>query len=214
MPTADRRAFVPAAIDCFLRQTYAPIELVILDSGKDRVKDLIPVHDRIRYIGFEGTVPNTGILRNMVNEAAEGKLICHWDDDDWSSPDRIRFQADFLKSSSMAVTGFSNLFFWDCLRKRAMQYKTSVKGYVVGTSLCYTKDFWKIHQFKDKQIASDSDFVYSILRQIAESADMSHMVARIHDLHTSSKANISEIIDRELIPAGFWENEKLRMAQS
>ena len=50
MPTADRRAFVPRAIELFLRQDYPRAELLILDDGADAIEDLVPVCDRIRYV--------------------------------------------------------------------------------------------------------------------------------------------------------------------
>jgi glycosyltransferase involved in cell wall biosynthesis len=50
MPTANRRAFVPRAIQYFLRQDYPEKELVILDDGEDSVADLIPADPRIRYL--------------------------------------------------------------------------------------------------------------------------------------------------------------------
>ena len=42
MPTADRRRFVPLAIQNFLQQDYPNRELVILDDGQDSVADLAP----------------------------------------------------------------------------------------------------------------------------------------------------------------------------
>lgn len=50
MPTANRRALVPAAIEMFLRQTYADKELIIVDDGEDSIADLVPRDDSIRYI--------------------------------------------------------------------------------------------------------------------------------------------------------------------
>jgi hypothetical protein len=41
MPTADRRPMVARAIAYFLRQNHRARELVVLDDGHDRVKDLI-----------------------------------------------------------------------------------------------------------------------------------------------------------------------------
>ena len=47
MPTHNRRDFILTAIDCFLNQTYPEKELVIVDDGSDRVKDIIPADPRI-----------------------------------------------------------------------------------------------------------------------------------------------------------------------
>lgn len=42
MPTYNRRAFVPQAVDYFLRQDYPSRELIVVDDGTDPVEDLIP----------------------------------------------------------------------------------------------------------------------------------------------------------------------------
>lgn len=211
MPTWNRRAFIPAAIDCFLRQTYENRELVILDDGEEQIEDLIPKDPRIRYF-FENRRRITGDKRNRVNELAQGELICHWDDDDWSAADRIEFQVALLKKSGKPVTGFGTLLFWDIASGKVKRYRAASNNYVCGTSLCYRKDFWQIHRFKPRHESSDNDFVYPIVRHIAASSDPSHIVARIHGCHhTSRKSQISEILAKTAIPAAFWDNEKLRL---
>lgn len=211
MPTWNRRVFIPGAIDCFLKQTYENRELVILDDGEEPIEDLIPKNGRIRYI-FENRRRITGDKRNRIVELAKGEIICHWDDDDWSASTRIQDQIDRLATSKKPVTGYSTLLFWDIKEKQAKRYKASIPGYVCGTTLCYKKEFWILRHFRSKQQASDNDFVYPILKEIAASNDIRQMVARIHTCHhTSSKAGIREPISRGMIPAAFWENEKLRL---
>ena len=81
MPTKNRRAFVPAAIDCWLKQTYVNSELVIVDEGEDPVEDLIPDDKRIRYVFQKVRRNTTGKKRNFCNELARGEIIGHFDDD-------------------------------------------------------------------------------------------------------------------------------------
>ena len=56
--------------------------------------------------------------------------------------------------------------------------------------------------------------VYDFVSEVP--VDLTHDVgvvgfrkARIHDAHTSSKKNITGSVAKELLPAGFWENERL-----
>jgi glycosyltransferase involved in cell wall biosynthesis len=209
MPTKGRRAFIPAAIDCWLKQTYEPRELVIVDEGSDLIEDLIPDDERIQYVIMDKPM-NLGAKRNLCCELAPGEIIVHWDDDDWSAPDRIAHQVALL-SEERPVTGYGTMLFWDTIKQQAKQYKANMKGYVCGSSLCFTKTFWAIHRFPDKQVASDNAFVYPIVNRINQSRDSSHMVARIHGNHTSPKSGITAVVATEVIPAGFWENEKLRL---
>lgn len=212
MPTWNRRSFIPAAIDCFLRQTYEPRELVILDDGEEPIEDLIPKDERIRYF-FEDRRRITGDKRNRVNELALGEIICHWDDDDWSAADRIAFQVGMLQKTGKPVTGFSDLLFWDLAENCAKRFRSSVAGYVCGTTFCYTKEFWQMRKFRPRHSSSDNDYVYPILARVAASKDARHMVARIHRCHhTSPKSGVREKVDKALIPAEFWLNDKLRLS--
>lgn len=214
MPTADRRPYIRAAIACFLAQTYEPRELVILDDGNDRILDLIPEDARIRYYGIEdlgrlGKV-TVGRKRNLCCEIARGELIFHADDDDYQSPTRIADQVERLAASGKPITGYSTLLFWDRTVNRAKRYRAHTPGYVCGTSLAYTKPYWRARPFRDQQEASDNAFVYPALRSIAAADGSAQMVARIHDCHhTSSKKGITQIVPKELLPESFWDNERL-----
>lgn len=214
MPTWNRREFIPCAVDSFLRQDYANRELVILDDGEEPIEDLIPDDARIHY-HFENRRRITGDKRNRVCELAAGEIICHWDDDDWSAADRIRCQVDRLRKTGKPVTGFGTLLFWDLRNLEAKRYRAAITGYVCGTTLCYQREFWMQRHFRPRHEASDNDFVYPILSQIASSSEAMHMVARIHDCHhTSSKNGITEAVPRSSIPSAFWENEKLRQGKT
>src|SRR5215218_4381370 len=63
MPTCDRRRFVPHAVDCFLRQDYPNVELLIVDDGRDAVEDLVPARAGIRYMRMDRTL-RIGAKRN------------------------------------------------------------------------------------------------------------------------------------------------------
>src|SRR5262245_51970448 len=110
MPTANRRAYVPHAIDYFLRQDHAARELIILDDGEDPVADLTPDDPRIRYIR-ETRRRSVGVKRNACVEAARGDIIVHWDDDDWYARDRISRQVRALESTGAEVCGCEALLF-------------------------------------------------------------------------------------------------------
>ncbi len=213
MPTKNRRQFIGAAIACWQQQDYENTELIIVDDGEDKTGDLVPDDKRIRYIEQEApSRMSLGRKRNYCNSLANGEIICHFDTDDWSDPGRIRYQLFLLQKSGKPVTGFSNLYFWDTVKLHARRYRAYRKGYVCGTSLMYRKDFWQKHQFPDKQVASDNDFVRSIIDQIEASTDWPFMVARIHKDKINSNNNIREIVDTGLIPRAFWDNERLRLS--
>lgn len=213
MPTWNRREFILASVECFLRQTYEPRELLVVDDG-DPVGDILPADPRIRYIRL-GKRMTTGAKRNHCCKLAAGSILCHFDDDDWSDDGRVELQVHTILESGRAVTGFGILYFWDTVAQRAKVYRPQTPEYVCGTSLCFQKSYWQMHPFPPKQMASDNDFVYPAARnhQVAQSLETQHMVARLHGHHTSPKYNVREFVEKELLPAGFWENEKLRRGE-
>jgi len=209
MPTWNRKEFIAAAIDCWMKQDYPNKELIIFDDSDEAIKSLIPKIPAIRYHRRKQRA-DIGSKRNQCCELGKGEIICHWDDDDWSDSHRISDQVERLKSSGLPITGYSTLNFWDRTQQKAKRYTSTVAGYVCGTSLCYLKSFWADHQFQSIESMEDNRFVYANLKKIAASHNPSFMVARIHDCHhASSKTGIGQIIDNSQLNPAFWENEKL-----
>ena len=94
--------------------------------------------------------------RNFGVENARGSVIAHWDDDDWSHPDRIRSQVDLL-TEDIAVTGYRDMVFQiDGIA--AWEY-AGAHGFALGTSLMYRKSWWARNKFPAIQIGEDAAFV-------------------------------------------------------
>src|SRR5438874_1492302 len=96
MPTHNRRAFVPQAIEYFLRQDYPNKELIIVDDGTDPVSDLVPADERIHYIRLDVKQP-IGTKRNLACQEARGSIIIHWDDDDWHASYQLSYQVEEIQ---------------------------------------------------------------------------------------------------------------------
>lgn len=80
------------AVDCFLRQSWAERELVLVCDGPGTEIEAYcrQLGDpRIRLVCPAAPVSSLGELRNLSLEAARGDWICQWDDDDLYHPDRI-----------------------------------------------------------------------------------------------------------------------------
>lgn len=162
MPTADRRVFVPRAIQYFLRQDYPAKELVILDDGADSVADLIPGDPRIRYLR-ETRRRALGAKRNALCEEARGELIAHWDDDDWQARFRLSYQSAALLRSGKELCGINQLLFYEPATRLAWQYSypSRERHWLSGSTLCYRKRYWQAHPFRDIQVGEDAYFVWS-----------------------------------------------------
>jgi glycosyltransferase involved in cell wall biosynthesis len=90
--TPEREFLARAAVNCFLRQSYANRELVIVNHGQE---PLNIVHPMIREVKLEDPGPKRktiGELRNIGLENAKGDWVIQWDDDDYHHIHRIVFQ--------------------------------------------------------------------------------------------------------------------------
>lgn len=189
MPTANRRAFVPRAIEQFLRQDYPERELVILDDGADSIASLVPNDARIRYHRLDARSV-LGKKRNLACEAARGELLLNWDDDDWFATWRVRYQVEELMRAGADVSGLDRLWFYEPARERAFRYvfPSRQRKWVAGGSACFTRAFWSRNPFPELAVGEDTRFVWSDpAAKILTLANADFYVALIHPDNTSRK---------------------------
>ena len=97
LPTYNCPHYVGQAIESMLAQTYANFELIVIDDGsRDETPEVVRNYSdpRIRLItqsnrGLAGTL-NRGI------QLARGRYVARQDQDDFSFPERLARQVDFL----------------------------------------------------------------------------------------------------------------------
>ena len=194
LPTHNRARYIRAAIDCFLSQTYAPLELVIVDSGNDGTISLVP-HDipNITYRWLRRPVaPTTGEMRNLCCETATGEIICHFDSDDWSAPNRVHDQVTRMLDADAVLTGYKSLLFYEEDKREVYRWAwQNGLPFCLGTSLCYRKDLWQSLRFGLLRIGEDFRFFQQAHRQHPHRVAIAHggsqMVARIHKTQTCYK---------------------------
>lgn len=145
MPTYERRRYIPQALQSFLQQDYPNRELIIVDDGKDAIGDLVEKIPNVRYFRVART--SIGAKRNLACKHAAGEIIAHWDDDDWYSPDRLRYQVMPIIAGKADLTGLENAFvlelpggeFWTTAP--ALHQRLFV-GNVHGGTLVYRRELW------------------------------------------------------------------------
>ena len=109
MPTYNRRPFAPLALQHFQRQDYPHKELIVVDDGSDPVANIFLGQQNVRYIRLSMRT-SIGGKRNIACREARGQIIAHWDDDDWYSPDRLRYQVAPVLAGEADLTGLVNTF--------------------------------------------------------------------------------------------------------
>lgn len=112
MPVFNGERFIGEAIDSVLRQTFADLELIIVDDGStDRTADIVASRSKIDSRIVSHRLPsNQGLVaaRNACAELARGEFLAVLDADDVSLPHRLERQVAFLQShSEIGVLGAS-----------------------------------------------------------------------------------------------------------
>lgn len=180
MPSKNRRAWLPRAINCFLEQTYQKKELFILDNGES-IADLLPKDGRIRYARLPGN-QTTGQLRNFCCRLSRAEFIAHWDDDDWSHRDRLAEQISAIEGYH--VTGYNSILFHG---PKGVHRWDGGRGHACGTSLLYRREWWEKNQFPAQRIGEDNDFIRRAMGVMHYSDGSNRIVASIHAENTSPR---------------------------
>lgn len=217
MPTADRRPFVPMAITCFLNQTHPDRELIVLDDGSQDISDLIPTSPNI----FLFTRPNQnrtlGEKLNTCAQLAKGVTCCNWDDDDWSSPDRLAHQLEFMLKSKTQAVGFSSLYYWDTTTNQARHWQWNRREpYACGSSQMYTRAWLIAHPLPNQTLNVDYNFTDTAYRhrQLATESGDPYLVARYHH-HSRWRSPLAKcgfpIVPTSALPPGFIQAQGIAL---
>jgi glycosyltransferase involved in cell wall biosynthesis len=111
MATTGRLELIRKSVACFLAQTYAPRELIVLSQGdasrNKQVEDYLKSlnRDDIQFITCQPSM-SLGAMRNLSIELTTGDVICQWDDDDLYHPLRIQTQLNVLLGSGIAACAY------------------------------------------------------------------------------------------------------------
>jgi hypothetical protein len=189
MPTANRRQFVPQAVQYFLRQDYPNCELVVVDDGADPIADVLPSSARIRYIRLVRR-QTVGSKRNLACQASQGEIIVHWDDDDWMASWRLSYQVEHLLREAADICGLDRPLLYHPGTWRAWQYvhPRHARAWVYGATLCYTKALWEKSPFANINVGEDTRFVWARRSQkLVRLPDCTFHVGVIHRYNVSPK---------------------------
>jgi glycosyltransferase involved in cell wall biosynthesis len=107
VPTYNRRAFLEAAVESVLDQTYTEFELIVVDGGStDGTRSYLQAitDDRLEVID-QGGPHGISHARNLGLEAASGQYILLLDDDDRLLKDAISVLVNTLREQPQTCGG-------------------------------------------------------------------------------------------------------------
>lgn len=101
IPVHNRPSLLQEAVDSVLRQTYRPIEIIVVDDGSD---DVTPEVIRRLETAMPGVIraarqanAGPGAAREAGREAAQGEFIQYLDSDDLLLPRKFEWQVGALR---------------------------------------------------------------------------------------------------------------------
>jgi predicted O-linked N-acetylglucosamine transferase (SPINDLY family)/mannosyltransferase OCH1-like enzyme/glycosyltransferase involved in cell wall biosynthesis len=115
MVTSRRPQLAERSIACFLSQTYANKQLLIVSATPE--PELVEHIRRlgrpeIKLLHYSQPEANLGVLRNHAVDHAQGDLVCIWDDDDLFDPERLSVQVNALRQCGAGACVLHRIVLW------------------------------------------------------------------------------------------------------
>ncbi len=157
MATRRRLRFLPLALRCFLRRTYANAELLVVDDGDRPAGALCRDLPGVRYLRLTQPTP-TGVKLNLGIEAARGRIIQKLDDDDFYAPHFLATSVAHLPRRDLRTTVVTRCCFLILLRDSPV-LRHSGHGWKPGGALCFHRALWERRPFRELEKSEDSVFL-------------------------------------------------------
>jgi hypothetical protein len=191
--TRDRRSFIPLAKYCFLAQTYPEhlLEWVIVDDGKDPIKNLISDLPNVTYILLDEPL-SIGAKRNLAVMKAKHDILVMMDDDDVYPNNSVLARVAHMLAAPKKECLFSTML--PCYEIHESKSFMNVPPITLDMSkrvseatLCFTRAFWQQQPFPDQQIAEGDAFIHGREEMCREFSPQDVIVSLSHKKTTSSR---------------------------
>lgn len=163
MVTLDRFDGFLASFQCYCNQTYQNKELVIVTDGEPQYQRQLKKHidetgrSDVRLITLTERLP-LGALRNISLDAADGDLVCQWDDDDLNHPARLEEQvADMVQKNAdvsyltdqLQLFATERIMFWCDWQKCNDPRSCMIPGTLLARKRCLPRYKAEMRQSED-----------------------------------------------------------------
>ncbi len=173
IPTYNRAAFLPKAIESVLAQTYTDWELIIVDDGSmDNTKDVVSQYkdDRIRYF-YQQNAERSAARNNGINHA-NGDYVCFMDSDEYIDSNRLELLRTSIDKNTIKCACFYTDIRFEGIRNYIRKGNTfsfpinkdELVCFVIGTpQICCAAPILRKHQFNPQiTIGEDIELLFRI----------------------------------------------------
>lgn len=176
IPTYNHEVYIKKAIASIKNQTYANIEIIIMDDGStDQTKEVLSEYEGIHYYYQE----NAGLsaARNNAMAYSKGEYLVFLDADDWLYPQALDIQLNYLmqdpelyfvSASHMKILVEENKFFQNAPYDiKEENFLTILKHHYIAHPACvlFRRNVFNSYRFDENlKSCQDYDLYLSISR--------------------------------------------------
>lgn len=168
LPVFNSEKYIGVSLESMLKQTYTNLQIIVIDDGStDRTYSILRSYDdkRIKLVRFD---ENKGLIAalNYGLDLATGDYIARMDADDYSFPDRIQRQIEFLENNPGCAGCGSSIIQWEETQNNLLRYpatssKIRLCVYLYYHNLCHPTMMFRSIIFDGNKNRFDNRFIHA-----------------------------------------------------
>lgn len=194
-PTFNRRPFIQAMVNNFLRQDYPRdrMEWIIIDDGTDKIEDLVKDVPCVKYFHYPKKM-FLGKKRNLMHEKTTGEILVYMDDDDYYPPCRVSHAVDTLQKNPEALcVGSSEIYIWFNELNRMVQFGPYGPKHATAGTFAFRRKLLREHKYDDSAaLAEERSFLKAYTVPFAQLDPLKTILVFSHEHNTYDKRKLLE----------------------
>ena len=192
-PTFNRRPFIKAMVDNFLRQDYPRdrMEWIIIDDGTDKIEDLVKDVPCVKYYHYTKKM-SLGKKRNLMHEKTSGEILVYMDDDDYYPPCRVSHAVETLQKNPDALcSGSSEIYIWYNGLNKMYQFGPYGPRHATAGTFAFRRRLLREHKYDDHAaLAEEHSFLKAYTVPFAQLDPLKTILVFSHEHNTYDKRRL------------------------